>query len=369
MKFRWLNGETLGQTYNPNLNSIGAIRLACALAVIIGHAHPFAGYGDTFLMRLTNQQISGARVSVDVFFVLSGFLLTASWERLSLRAYFRNRILRIFPGLWICLLITGVVVPMLFGVSPGWQYVLQNAVLLGGTHNFIPGLFQENIFRGANSALWTLPWEVYCYISLPFLALGGTRKKQFALLIFFILWAAFCANIVATTDISDKRAITSPLRLFTFFYAGVLLHLFRDSIPCLRTLAIVMAGLLALGTAVGTVAFPHAGGIFYIIAPIAVSYLTLYCAATLPLTAVNARHDISYGLYIYGTYSIQVLIALGFSSQSLSYPAFVTLCLLVAVPISWLSWHLVEAPALKLKQITFAKSSRTGASKQGTSMN
>lgn len=100
-------GRTLAETFDPKSNAIGAIRLACALAVIIGHAAPLGGYGDSWLMKATNQQVSGARLAVDVFFVLSGFLLASSVERSHASDFARNRFLRIYPGLWACLLVTG----------------------------------------------------------------------------------------------------------------------------------------------------------------------------------------------------------------------------------------------------------------------
>ncbi len=60
-----------------------------------------------------------------IFFLISGCLVSKSYERCtSLREYYRNRCLRIFPGLWICLLASLVVIHPLLprDVSHGELY-------------------------------------------------------------------------------------------------------------------------------------------------------------------------------------------------------------------------------------------------------
>jgi peptidoglycan/LPS O-acetylase OafA/YrhL len=54
---------------------------------------------------------------VPIFFVISGFLISASYERSpGLKSYSRNRVLRIYPGLWCCVLTT-ILVAILCGFS------------------------------------------------------------------------------------------------------------------------------------------------------------------------------------------------------------------------------------------------------------
>lgn len=340
----------LVDAFDPKNNSIGAMRLACALAVIVGHAHPHGGYGTHPIMVLTGYQVTFARAAVDIFFVMSGFLLASSWERSSLVEYARNRFLRIFPALWVCLLVTGVAAPLAFGLAPGAEYVFRNAFLFFGIHNTIPGLFADNISRGVNGPLWTLPWELYCYVSLPFIAIVGLFNRRTAILIFVALWIAFVFKITSTETISDKSAIASPFRLFSFFYAGVVIHLWRDKIGISGRLALAAAVVLAAATALGVMISRHAGGLFYVVAPITLSYLVIFAAVRLPFTRINHRTDISYGLYIYGTFIIQVLVALGLGASIVSYPVFAIVCVAFAVPVALLSWHLVEKPSLAFRR-------------------
>lgn len=339
----------MNEAFDPKNNSIGAIRLACALSVIIGHASPFGGYGDTFMMRLTNQQVSFARVAVDIFFVISGFLLAASCERSSLAGYLRNRFLRIYPGLWVCLIITGVLVPIAWGIPPSTDYIRTNAVMFFGSYLSIPGLFADNPHTVANGPLWTLRYELYCYVTLP-IAMLMVRYWRYAAIIFLLgLWIAFAVTIGSTETLMDKSAIVSPFRLFTFFYAGVLFYVFRDKISIDIRSAVAAFVALAVTTAIGTVTFPHSGGLFYFIAPITLTYLVLYASVRLPLTRVNVETDLSYGLYIYGTFAVQVLVALGLNAESVNYWILALASVLVTLPVAYLSWRCVERPALSLR--------------------
>ena len=73
-----MNNDTLGAVFDARNNSMNIMRLLAALAVIYGHASAVTGRGpgDLFLQFVGYKFIGG--VAVDVFFVLSGFLITAS---------------------------------------------------------------------------------------------------------------------------------------------------------------------------------------------------------------------------------------------------------------------------------------------------
>jgi peptidoglycan/LPS O-acetylase OafA/YrhL len=340
---------TLGEAYDPRANSIGSIRLACALAVIIGHASPFGGYGDTWLLELSRQQVSGARVAVDIFFILSGFLLASSIERGTIADFLRNRALRIFPGLWACLIITAILMPPLLGAAPSWDYVIRTWWLLGGVAHSIPGLFETHVTPSPNGALWTLTWECYCYLSLAVLmSVNARTRATLAVVIFIVAWAVFASQIIGA--VKGKAAILSPFRLFAFFYSGVLLYQFRRWVPFNAAGAIICAACLVIAAAVGVATLPRQGGLFYIVAPPVLGYLVLYAAVRLPLQGFAENPDFSYGFYIYGTFVIQVLVSLGFGAENMSYGAFAALCVAATAPFAFASWYLVEAPAMLLRR-------------------
>ena len=72
------------------------------MAVVVSHTWPVSGAGP-------DPSIGGLSLggyAVLGFFGISGYLITGSANRLSLADYCRKRILRIYPGLWVCLVVT-----------------------------------------------------------------------------------------------------------------------------------------------------------------------------------------------------------------------------------------------------------------------
>src|SRR6185437_5441782 len=140
----------LSQVFDPRRNALNVWRLVMASAVVLQHSWPLTGHTAPGLGSIYE-------VSVDGFFVLSGFLITASWHRNPRpREYFVARALRIFPGLWVCLIVVAfVIAPIGVAIQGGSakkllmstapiEYVLNNAVLnvyhasIAGTPNGVP---------------------------------------------------------------------------------------------------------------------------------------------------------------------------------------------------------------------------------------
>ncbi|MGL5442611.1 MAG: acyltransferase family protein, partial [[Mycobacterium] stephanolepidis] len=104
---RRARNSTLGQVFDPRNNALNAWRLILAVSVIFCHSWRLTGRTITY--RPFEQLIEQA--GVDGFFAVSGFLITASWLRKpKLRDFAIARGLRIFPGLWVCLLIIAFVI-------------------------------------------------------------------------------------------------------------------------------------------------------------------------------------------------------------------------------------------------------------------
>jgi peptidoglycan/LPS O-acetylase OafA/YrhL len=342
---------TLGEQYRCKENSIGALRLFAASMVIVGHAISFGRYAQDWTQRITNNQVATGRWPVDLFFVLSGFLLVASFEKTSLSDFARNRILRIYPAYLVCIILTGLFVPPIFNLPPNFHYIWRSAPLIAGAAGFIPGLFTNNFDKYVNSALWTLPIELWCYISIPFFGYFGLLTKKLCIALFGIILASYWFLILHSNG-PDNSAISSPLRLASFFYAGVCFHIYRDRILLSGKLALAAAAALALLTAIGTKFFHHSGGLFYLFAPILFSYVVIYAAIRLPFTKLNSKTDLSYGIYIYGTLILQILAAFGLASGGLSYIAYLALAAAITLCLATASWHFIERPALVLKRKT-----------------
>ena len=115
------------------------------------------------------------QLAVGVFFVISGYLISGSWERRpQLPRYLTNRVLRIIPGLFLVVVVSAFVLgPLVTTLAAGDYFTdggtysyLRNAVLI--PNYALPGVFAGNPFPGAvNGSLWTLPAEFACYLVVP----------------------------------------------------------------------------------------------------------------------------------------------------------------------------------------------------------
>src|ERR1700753_104786 len=82
-------------------NNFDFFRLTLAVFVLFSHCYPLGTGSEARepVLRLTHGQMTGGAVAVDLFFVMSGFLITASAERSrSLGSYFKKRFARIYPA-------------------------------------------------------------------------------------------------------------------------------------------------------------------------------------------------------------------------------------------------------------------------------
>src|SRR4051812_8538541 len=95
-------------------NNFDLIRAVAAAQVLVRHAIEHMHIGSLE----TTGGIIDYLPGVPIFFVVSGFLITRSWERApSAMHYAMNRVLRIYPALWICFGIS-VLIFLSAGVRP-----------------------------------------------------------------------------------------------------------------------------------------------------------------------------------------------------------------------------------------------------------
>ncbi|MBB3656621.1 peptidoglycan/LPS O-acetylase OafA/YrhL [Rhizobium sp. BK650] len=303
---------------------------------------------------------------VPMFFALSGFLITASAQRLDLANFLLNRSLRIVPALAVDILICALIIgPAVTTLSPG-EYFTNTGFLayfmntIGLVHLQLPGVFTRNPIPEVNGALWTIPWEINCYIVMAFMMITGAVQRAAATLL--LLAGFFIAGLVIEHLIPVRPGeitglhtlfVTRGAKLITAFLCGVLAYQLRDRIPMRRGLfyiciAIVLDSALLLDvTAGGSVANR------LILIP-ALTYITVYAGLSrLPLPKILERGDYSYGVYLYHVPFIQLSIFLAPSVFVGTIPGVVMLTAVtvtVVLCVAALSWHFIEKPVLSLRR-------------------
>jgi peptidoglycan/LPS O-acetylase OafA/YrhL len=334
---------SLEERFDPRRNGFDALRLLFAVLVAVDHgmsaydgSHPRIG------------QSGVGDFALDGFFLLSGFLVTLSWFRLSSFPRFAwHRFLRIMPGFWVCLLVVAfVAAPVaaaMQGMSPmvaftgtpsAFDYVIENAGLLI-VHFDIAGILAD-LPKGDsfNGSLWTLAFEAFCYAVVGVLGGFGLLRRRPVLVpaaagVLLVLTALQEAGLPV---LLDHRII----RLSLMFLLGATACLYADRIPMRGDLAAAAAGLFGLSIAL----FDD----YRVLGAVPFTYLCLWAG-----TGFTWRMpaDLSYGLYIYHwpLQQLLMLTALAAAPAAVYVPVSVALALLPAAA----SWYLVERPALRRK--------------------
>ncbi|WP_224026422.1 acyltransferase [Arthrobacter sp. NicSoilC5] len=336
-------GESLlGQRFAEGKNSLNAIRLVLAALVIVSHSWWLGAYGPEPApggVKLGSWAVLG-------FFGISGYLITRSRMRLAGGDYWRARFLRIFPGLVTCVAAVAFVIAPLTAVLSGRRYWFPDAVLyfasnlsagfpgvaVGGIPGSLDGLPDPRLWNGP---LWTLFWEIFCYVlvGLLFLAFRAELARI----------AVLCLSIAGTVAVFfvDAGWVASPTRYdwplvpVLTFLAGSLVFLYQDRIPVGRRAVVLYAVLVLLIASVG-----YAQSLVHL--PLAIFLVAV--SLHLPLSTVGSRFDISYGVYIYGWPVQQVLASTGLHT-AVPPELFAAASLMLVAPLAWMSCRYVEIPA------------------------
>lgn len=342
-------------TRAPDLkhNNFDLLRIAAALQVVLGH-----GLVHLQVARPAWWPIVEAFPGVPIFFAISGFLISAAYERSSsLQSYAQNRLLRIYPGLWCCILLTVLVAvgfgfDMLQPAAAAWLPA-QLAGLI-----YTPQFLKSFGFGSYNGSLWTIPIELQFYVALPMLYWLGSSRTLGRNRTLAICAAAFVAVglvfALSSSPLAEGQVEPALRKLFRYsfaphiylFLAGVLLQRWQVQ----RSSWIAGKGLHWLAVyLLFHFALPY-NGYSYIAGTLLMAVATVALAFTAPSLArrLLRGNDISYGVYIYHGLLINVLIELGLRGDAWLVPLLVVLTCVAAYG----SWRLVERPCLRRKRQT-----------------
>jgi peptidoglycan/LPS O-acetylase OafA/YrhL len=351
------SGQAGGHEVNNNFN---LIRLLAALAVIWSHSYPLArGSGNHDDLHWYFGYEVG-RVAVDVFFVVSGYLITKSAARSdSWSTFFVNRVLRIYPGLWACLILTCSIyvfvninnrdVDLLNEVA---QYIGTNALLIRGAIDFsMDGAFAGNPYGGViNGSLWTLPWELRMYALVAIIYFIAYPLRRY--LIVSVLLLVFVTQVLCHYQVLQAHPLVPLVSRFacTFFMGAFVAEFFPSSRPPLSFSASLLAFLVLLGFF--GVALPYV--VYLAVLPMAVFGIALSFSSPEFVRRIVST-DVSYGVYLYGFPIQQFVAAL---VPGISPTAMTLISAPAALVMGWISYKFVEAPALAYKPRLLAGISR-----------
>jgi peptidoglycan/LPS O-acetylase OafA/YrhL len=342
-------------------------------------------------------------VGVDVFFSLSGFLIThlllaekGRFNSISFKQFFARRALRIWPVYYLVLLFACVVVPLMQWQSLNWPLYYEFLAKQGVPLTFFAGnyslTFATNILLKFTSAmawpvvflflpLWSLAVEEQFYLTWPFLLkVLPTAKALYrtiaALAVFSvaaraILWyvsryqyhIAFPVNLYYQTTFSHLEPLMAGAA------CAVTVYYFPDLLTRLKRFAPLLISALVAVVVPGAIFLPDiVYNSYYNIATFSIVALSCLLLLTTTLVspgfakffsnkALSAFGRLTYAMYLVHYFAIAMAekiwqgnSAVASSWQLQHWPTKLVLALGMTYLFAFVSWHLLERHFLKMRK-------------------
>jgi peptidoglycan/LPS O-acetylase OafA/YrhL len=350
-----------------HVRALDGLRGIAILLVLLLHLFPFYP-----LSYLTNLGWTG----VDLFFVLSGFLITGIlYDSKHKKNYYRNflakRVLRIFP-LYYLILIIFFFVDKFSGVS-GFQYFPNSQVPFWTyTSNFIMAfgnLKPEGI--GVHiSHFWSLAIEEQFYLFWPFCILLFANRGIFLVCLLFIATSVVIKNVYPVYPFNYFFTLSRMEGLLFGALLAILIRVNKNVlqkwIPVLLVVSVIVVTSIILYTR-------DLGNGSELVMRFGYTFIDLMFCCILayifdkekagrifskllssPTLVFFGKY--SYGLYVYHwiVYSILAATITSFVNGFLkagfvSSMVIAVICLVLTITVSYASYHLIEKHFLKLK--------------------
>lgn len=320
------------------------MRISLALAVIFWHSRLISYGADAPVGPWGRVLEPLALLIVPMFFALSGFLVAGSLERSrSLVGFLGLRVFRIMPALAVEVMLSALILgPLLTTLSLGEYFaspVLHEYFwnIVGHIHYKLPGLFEQNPNDLVNGQLWTVPYELVCYILISVLAVAGiVRRREFLFGFLVVYYVAQFANTLFRAQTEFQGAGGSSIVMA--FITGVAFYRYRERIP--------WSGWLFLATLVVSIVLPMFVPKGMRFASVPITYVTVYLGLmNPPRNRLLLSGDYSYGLYLYG-FPVQQAVYSA-STAFHSWYASVLISVPIAAAIAAASWWFIENPVLR----------------------
>jgi peptidoglycan/LPS O-acetylase OafA/YrhL len=366
-----------------HIPALDALRGVAIVLVMFGHFSFFDGMPPVVSLDRVIRTIGGAGwVGVDLFFVLSGFLITGIlYDSKGGRRYFRNffarRVLRIFPVYYVCLLLFLIVLPRLFPNDGGFR------ALRGDAFWYWTYLTNLNIARVGFPAFpalghfWSLAVEEQFYLVWPAIVLVSTRLDLIRICLLCIVGALVLRVAFVLGNYGEAAYVLTPARMDSLAVGALLALTARGpgGLTRITRMARVTAG--TIGVALVAI-FVLRGGLAPwdpIIKTIGHTLFAFFFGALLVLALISSPKTFTgrifassrlsfFGRYSYALYVFHVpilffnlgrflpldLVPTVFGSLLLKKLVFVSSATAVSVALAMISWHLYEKQFLKLKK-------------------
>lgn len=199
----------------------------------------------------------------------------------------------------------------------------------------IPGVFgyADDATTYINASVWTIPYEIFAYIILTALFVCGVFKKKYVALALFAVIIAK-SSMQATGFLSFNQEDMERSMLPFCFAFGSILALYKEKITPSLSLAIMLWIL------------------YFLLREKSIGIYSFYTACFYSITVISGmsffikmkpKHDISYGVYLWG-WPVQQVVSHTYPNSGIFL--HVVISITIALLLGYLSWMLVERHAI-----------------------
>ncbi len=354
---------TLDEFLDSRSSGFDLIRLVLAFLVLVSHTFPLGGFGSEPMSPLAPKYLTLGGFAVGGFFALSGLLVGRSALRRRSGSFAKARFARVMPALWVAILVSGFVVGLIgwmhkhhdfgaywtFRPDGPFAYVARAATLPVSFSHGIYDVFATDTPFGVatggsfiNGSLWTLPYEVRCYLVIGLVAVvarryGGRRTITIAWFVSLALAIGYAKRVDLTSFLVSPYADRQLAAFLFVFLTGTLVAAWAHKISLfgwIPAAALVLALLAGRSSAFWAEHITQASMALV---------LPAVAALVAPVARLLRGIDVSYGLYLYA-WPMQQLVALFHWG---SRPAtFIVVSGALAIMCATASWFAVERPAM-----------------------
>ena len=287
-------------------------------------------------------------IGVPIFFILSGFLIWNSLENtLDFKQFFSKRILRLYPELWVCLIVE-ILSIVLFYEKP---VPVSDYVLFTFTQGTVLQFWTPDSLRGygcdtPNGALWTInvivQFYVFIYWLRNWLNKQGVKTWIFLLLLTLVV-GGICPILPRLMPVLVGKLFMQTLLPYSWlFFAGVFIQRYKERmLGHLIKFWWVYFTLYVINVSVGM-------DIYVMKYPmIRCLLLTLFMigfAYRYPM--IHVGKDVSYGVYIYHMIFVNIAIALGYTRSWMAFG----IVIVVTWAVAYFSTILVGEYSRRIKE-------------------
>lgn len=343
--------EPAGVVDADRLTGVQCLRGLAALMVVVVHYHGTAAARQLEFPLLSRLDFAAA--GVDIFFVISGFIMELSASRdgrhLTAGGFLLRRAIRILPLYWT-LTVLAYSAALVLGKGVHAQTSLQQFLL---SMLLLPDRASDGSAAYIISVAWSLSYEAYFYLVFALL-LQMAPSRRLAILSVLFVATSFVGALVRPDALVLKLA-TDPMTL-EFLMGAMLARLYRQGVrvgPAISA-GLFLAGVLGLAFAFDT-ADLHEWRLLRWGLPAAVLVAsTVLGEARLPALVMRSMSylgDISYSLYLSHFLSIALFVRIhawwfgGAGGSALGFAAgLIGLSLLVAQ----LCYVFIERPSRRV---------------------